>query len=53
MMIYLAGTELVGLAATETPDPRATMPGAVKGTFWRIVSRRIDVRSMPSSFALI
>ncbi|KAK4698823.1 hypothetical protein P7C70_g7447, partial [Phenoliferia sp. Uapishka_3] len=31
-----AGTELVGLAATETPDPRATMPGAVKGTFWRI-----------------
>lgn len=33
-----AGTELVGLAATETPNPRATMPGAVKGTFWRIVS---------------
>ncbi len=33
-----AGTELVGLAASETPDPRATMPGAVKGTFWRIVS---------------
>ena len=31
-----AGTELVGLAATETPDPRKTMPGAVKGTFWRI-----------------
>lgn len=31
-----AGTELVGLAATETPNPRATMPGAVKGTFWRI-----------------
>ncbi|KAJ3720586.1 amino-acid permease inda1 [Lentinula raphanica] len=31
-----SGTELVGLAASETPDPRATMPGAVKGTFWRI-----------------
>ncbi|SDA03329.1 BZ3500_MvSof-1268-A1-R1_Chr7-1g09380 [Microbotryum saponariae] len=31
-----AGTELVGLAATETPNPRQTMPGAVKGTFWRI-----------------
>lgn len=34
-----AGTELVGLAASETPNPRATMPAAVKGTFWRIVSR--------------
>ena len=33
-----AGTELVGLAATETPNPRQSMPGAVKGTFWRIVS---------------
>lgn len=35
-----AGTELVGLAASETPNPRATMPGAVKGTFWRIVRSR-------------
>jgi yeast amino acid transporter len=33
-----SGTELVGLAASETPNPRKTMPGAVKGTFWRIVS---------------
>lgn len=33
-----AGTELVGLAATETPDPRSALPAAVKGTFWRIVS---------------
>ncbi|KAG6808350.1 hypothetical protein H0H92_010029 [Tricholoma furcatifolium] len=33
---FKAGTELIGLAASETPDPRATMPGAVKGTFWRI-----------------
>ncbi|KAL0581271.1 Amino-acid permease inda1 [Marasmius crinis-equi] len=31
-----SGTEIVGLAATETPNPRATMPGAVKGTFWRV-----------------
>ncbi|KAJ3547145.1 hypothetical protein NMY22_g1763 [Coprinellus aureogranulatus] len=31
-----AGTELIGLAASETPNPRETMPGAVKGTFWRI-----------------
>ncbi|EAU86568.1 amino-acid permease inda1 [Coprinopsis cinerea okayama7 len=31
-----AGTELVGLAASETPNPRKTMPTAVKGTFWRI-----------------
>ncbi|KAH8830061.1 APC amino acid permease [Flagelloscypha sp. PMI_526] len=31
-----AGTELVGLAASETPDPRKTMPAAVKGTFWRV-----------------
>ncbi|GAA5886560.1 hypothetical protein JCM5296_005328 [Sporobolomyces johnsonii] len=31
-----AGTELVGLAATETPNPRRSLPTAVKGTFWRI-----------------
>ncbi|KAF9021343.1 amino-acid permease inda1 [Hymenopellis radicata] len=31
-----AGTELVGLAGSETPNPRKTLPGAVKGTFWRI-----------------
>ncbi|KAG6840193.1 hypothetical protein C0991_008329 [Blastosporella zonata] len=31
-----SGTELIGLAASETPNPRKTMPGAVKGTFWRI-----------------
>ncbi|KAF7760107.1 hypothetical protein Agabi119p4_10783 [Agaricus bisporus var. burnettii] len=31
-----SGTELVGLAASETPNPRETMPSAVKGTFWRI-----------------
>lgn len=31
-----AGTELVGLAATETPNPRKALPSAVKNTFWRI-----------------
>ncbi|KAG8818558.1 hypothetical protein FRC19_010564 [Serendipita sp. 401] len=31
-----AGTELVGLAASETPNPRKTMPSAIKNTFWRI-----------------
>ncbi|KAH8833774.1 APC amino acid permease [Flagelloscypha sp. PMI_526] len=31
------GTELIGLAAAETPNPRQTMPGAVKGTFWRVI----------------
>jgi amino acid transporter len=31
-----AGTELVGLAASETPNPRKAMPSAVKNTFWRI-----------------
>lgn len=32
----MISTELVGLAATETPNPRKTMPSAVKNTFWRI-----------------
>ncbi|KAK7453999.1 Amino-acid permease inda1 [Stygiomarasmius scandens] len=31
-----SGTEVIGLAASETPNPRVTMPSAVKGTFWRI-----------------
>jgi len=31
-----AGTELVGLAATEHPNPRKAMPSACKMTFWRI-----------------
>ncbi|KAL1413313.1 Amino acid permease [Vanrija albida] len=31
-----SGTELVGLAATETPNPRETMPSAIKNTFWRV-----------------
>lgn len=26
----------MGLAATETPNPRKTLPSAVKNTFWRI-----------------
>ncbi|KAF8859734.1 amino acid permease [Acephala macrosclerotiorum] len=31
-----SGTELVGLAAAETADPRKTLPRAVKLVFWRI-----------------
>uniref|UniRef100_A0A0D6R0W7 Amino acid permease/ SLC12A domain-containing protein n=1 Tax=Araucaria cunninghamii TaxID=56994 RepID=A0A0D6R0W7_ARACU len=31
-----AGTELVGLAAAETANPRLTLPSAVKQVFWRI-----------------
>ncbi|KAH8679669.1 general amino acid permease Gap1-penicillium chrysogenum [Tricladium varicosporioides] len=31
-----SGTELVGLAAAETADPRKSLPLAVKQTFWRI-----------------
>jgi len=31
-----AGTELVGLCAAETENPRKTLPTAVKQVFWRI-----------------
>lgn len=31
-----SGTELVGLAAAETQDPRKSLPRAVKQVFWRI-----------------
>jgi len=31
-----SGTELVGLAAAETADPRTSLPRAVKQVFWRI-----------------
>ncbi|ANB14973.1 amino acid permease GAP1 [Sugiyamaella lignohabitans] len=31
-----SGTELVGLAAAETDNPRKTLPSAVKQVFWRI-----------------
>lgn len=31
-----AGTELVGLAAAETGNPRKTLPTAIKQVFWRI-----------------
>ena len=31
-----AGTELVGLAAAETANPRKTLPTAIKQVFWRI-----------------
>ena len=31
-----SGTELVGLAAAETENPRKSLPRAVKQVFWRI-----------------
>jgi len=31
-----AGTEVVGLAAAETPNPRKSLPRAVKQVFWRV-----------------
>lgn len=31
-----AGTELVGLAAAESENPRVVLPRAVKQVFWRI-----------------
>ncbi|KAK9453437.1 amino acid permease-domain-containing protein [Dipodascopsis uninucleata] len=31
-----SGTELVGLAAAETSNPRKTLPSAIKQVFWRI-----------------
>lgn len=31
-----AGTELVGLAAAETANPRKTLPSATKQVFWRV-----------------
>src|SRR5882757_9878562 len=30
------GTELVGLAAAETANPRKSLPSAIKQVFWRI-----------------
>ena len=32
-----SGSELVSFAACETPNPRATMPSAIKNIFWRII----------------
>src|ERR1700716_84268 len=31
-----AGTELIGLAAAETANPRKSLPTAIKQVFWRI-----------------
>jgi amino acid transporter len=31
-----SGTELVGLAAAETPNPLKSLPGAIRQIFWRI-----------------
>lgn len=38
------GTELVGIAAGETDNPRKTVPAAIRKTFWRII---IFVSSCP------
>jgi len=35
-----SGTELVGLAAAETANPRKILPTATKQVFWRVV--RVD-----------
>ncbi|KAF2152743.1 hypothetical protein K461DRAFT_278989 [Myriangium duriaei CBS 260.36] len=35
--LAFAGTEIVGLAAAETKDPRRSIPTAIKQVFWRIV----------------
>ncbi|OWB66589.1 hypothetical protein B5S33_g2499 [[Candida] boidinii] len=32
-----SGTELTGLTAAETPNPRKTLPSAIKQVFWRIL----------------
>ena len=41
-----SGTELVGLAAAETEDPRLSLPTAIKQVFWRIclVSQSYPIR---------
>ena len=36
-----SGTELVGLCAAETENPRKTLPTAVKQVFWRICLVRV------------
>ena len=37
-----SGTELVGLTAAETENPRLTLPTAVKQVFWRICLVRLE-----------
>lgn len=50
-----AGTELVGLAAAETANPRKTLPSAIKQVFWRILLfymvRRETCRTMHADSA--
>jgi yeast amino acid transporter len=43
-----AGTELVGLCAAETANPRKTLPRAVKQVFWRITLVRFPSRNQIS-----
>ncbi|GAM85506.1 hypothetical protein ANO11243_035130 [Dothideomycetidae sp. 11243] len=35
--LAFAGSEIIGLAAAETKDPRRSIPTAIKQVFWRIV----------------
>jgi amino acid transporter len=46
-----AGTELVGLAASETPNPRKALPAAVKQTFWRVVV--IYITSLTGQYCIL
>lgn len=36
MAFSFSGSELVGLTAAETENPRKTLPSAIKQVFWRI-----------------
>lgn len=45
------GTELVGLAAAESQNPRVTLPKAVKQVFWRILLVRLVPKHEPEWFA--
>lgn len=45
-----SGTELVGLAAAETENPRKSLPRAVKQVFWRISLVFLQALSSPRLF---
>ncbi|KAI4207568.1 MAG: hypothetical protein LQ346_000500 [Caloplaca aetnensis] len=47
-----AGTELVGLAAAETANPRKSLPTAVKQVFWRICLFYIVSLTLSSPFVI-
>lgn len=47
-----SGTELVGLAAAETENPRLALPKAVKQVFWRIALVSISGQFLCSMLTL-